>query len=244
MVWSLHHVSPETPDRSKLAAVAAYRPAWQSPGFLERISIELPRAVRLDRVPAGDYEITPAQGGVAFVGRNDPPITGPQQGAGPFHLRLPVAVQTLNLRVDQPSTLRPIAVTRPAVSRNAVRAFRYGHTQAFVFDQWAYLETEGFWIRANGTAEVVLASDDGNARHAGLPIWVTAGAVDTTIELSTGSLRESFSLTPGQRREVVLPPAESGAWPLRIRSGAGFRPSEREPGNPDVRMLAAWITIQ
>jgi hypothetical protein len=244
VVWSLHHVSPVTADRSKLAAMAAYRPAWQSPAFLERISIEVPRAVRLDRVPAGDYEITPGQSAIAFVGRNDSPITDPQLGTGPFHLRLPVSLQTLNIRVEQPSTLRPISVIRPAVSRNAVRATRYGRARAFVFDEWAYLEPDGFWTRANGTAEVVLDTDDATARQSGLPISITAGAVDTTIELSTGGLHETFSLTPGQRQDVVLPPAESGAWPLRIRSGAGFRPSERDPGSRDVRMLAAWITVR
>lgn len=237
IVWRLHGVIPVTPNRSKLAALAAYRPAWQSACFLERISLELPATTRLDRVPAGEYEITPGPGAVAFVGRNDAPITGAPIG----RLRVPVTLQTLNLRADQPSTLRPIAVTRPPVSRNAVRAARFGEARVFVFDDWAYLERDGFWTRANGSVEVVIDREDGGA--SGLPIAITAGPVDTTIELWVGSWRESFALTPGQRREVVLPPAASGMWPLRIRSGAGFRPSEREPGNRDVRLLAAWIAL-
>ncbi len=111
-----------------------------------------------------------------------------------------------------------------------------------MFDESVYLERDGFWTRAHGTADVVIDSDDA-IRQSGMPISVTSGAVDTTIELSIGRWRESIALSAGQRQEVMLPPAEAGTWPLRIRSGAGFRPSERDPGSRDVRMLAAWIAI-
>jgi hypothetical protein len=238
IVWALHGASPLTPNRSKIAALAAYRPAWQTAGFLERITIDLPATVRLDRVPAGEYEVTPANGSVISVGRSDAPIEN-----APTRFRLPVTLQTLNLRADQPSTLRPIALSTPPVSRNAVRAARYGRARAFAFDESAYLERDGFWTRANGSAEVVLDAHD-DARSSGLPISITAGAAATTIELSVGSWRHSFSLAAGQQQEIVLPPAESGVWPLHIRSGSGFRPSEQEPGSHDVRLLAAWIAIR
>jgi hypothetical protein len=76
-----------------------------------------------------------------------------------------------------------------------------------------------------------------------LPIAITAGAVPTTVTVSIGAWEESFALKAGQRQDVVLPPADGGSWPLRIRSGDGFRPSAREPGSQDVRELAAWIAI-
>lgn len=247
IVWGLHHVSPLTPDRSKLAALSAYRPAWQTTtdsGFLERLSIDLPPAARLDRVPAGEYDIAPARGAIAVVvGRNDPPIEARQLDVDRFRLRLPIAIQVLNIRADQPFTLRPTRVIEPPVSRNAVRAARFGPARAFVFDDWAYLERDGFWTRANGSATVVIDTDDEAARAAGLPVSITAGAVPTTIRMSMGNWEESFSLEAGQKQDLVLPPAESGAWPLRIRSGAGFRPSERDPASRDVRSLAAWIAV-
>ena len=250
IVWSLHGASPLTPDRSQLAALRAYRPAWQTAGFAERMAIDLPSTVRLDRVPAGEYEIMPANGAVVFVGRDDPPIESPQLDAGPFrmdspfHLRLPVALQTLHLGLAQPSTLRPLGVIRPLASRNAIRAARYGRARAFVFDDWIYLERDGFWTRANGTADVVIDADEASVRQSGLPISITAGAVATTIRLSVGSWDASYSLAAGQKQDVVLPPSNSGAWPLRIRSGAGFRPSEREPGSRDVRLLSTWVAIR
>ena len=243
IVWSLHHVSPVTPDRSKLAALAAYRP-WHTPGFLEQISIELPSTVRLNRVPAGTYELTPSRGSTISVGRTDAAIESPQPDDGPYQLRLPVAVETLNIRADLSAILRPKAIVRPPLPRNAVRAARYGRARAFFFDEWAYLERDGFWTRAHGTADVVIDSDDAGARQSGLPISITAGFVDTVLELSMPGWRQSLTLAAEQKQEVVLPAAASGTWVLRIRSGAGFRPSERDPGSRDVRLLAAWIQVR
>jgi hypothetical protein len=56
--------------------------------------------------------------------------------------------------------------------------------------------------------------------------------------------QQSYSLTPGERREITLPPPSGArAWVVDIHSGPGFRPFEREPGNTDVRLLAAWFEI-
>ena len=213
----------------------------------------------LERVPAGDYVGWAPPAGTStgtmkiFLGRNDAPIAEPslddlRNPHTPFTLRLPVMARTLNFRIESNQkselefTLRPIGVLRGALRRPATRANRYGHTRAFFFDDWAYPEKDGFWTRANGSATVVIDTDEGT-RQSGLPISITAGAVATTIKLSIGNWQESFSLAAGQKQDVVLPPADSGAWTLQIRSGDGFRPSDREPGNRDVRSLAAWIAI-
>jgi hypothetical protein len=127
--------------------------------------------------------------------------------------------------------------------RAAIRAALYGRTRAFFFDEWLYPERDGFWSRAHGSSTVILDTDEGS-RRSGLPISITAGAVPTTVSLSIGDWSESFSLAAGQKQDVMLPPADQGTWPLQIRSGPGFRPSEREPGNRDVRELAAWVAIR
>ncbi|MBM3806767.1 MAG: hypothetical protein FJW22_01080 [Acidimicrobiia bacterium] len=275
VVGAFHGAVMTTPDRSRLAAVGAYRPwlhetlvdlqtrrSLAADEFLAAMSIDMVTpAVRLNRVPAGDYEVrvtTPPASPVPlamFIGRNDPPIEAPllddlRDGRAPFLLRLPVAVQTLNLTArgdvgaGQPQlTLRPVRPAVPAVEGNALRAARYGHARVFVFDDWAYLEPDGFWTRANGSTTVVIDTNDAT-RLAGLPISITAGAVPTTIRLSTGGWERSVSLEPGAKQDVVLPPADANTWTVRVRSGAGFRPFEREPGNRDVRELAAWIAIQ
>jgi len=272
IVWSLHGAAAITEDRSKLAALGAYRPSLhqRTMDISERRSVsqsELLDALafrvqasgsRINRVPAGDYKVHANFGSSEpvsmFVGRNDPPIEAPsaedlRDDRSSFRLRLPVAAQTLNFQKpgevpeDGPMlVVTPIATRSPIYGRNAVRANRYGHARAFFFDDWAYPERDGFWTRANGAATVVIDTDEGT-RLSGLPITIVAGAEPTTMRLSIGSWEESFSLAAGQKQDVVLPPAESGAWRLRIRSGRGFRPSERDRNSRDVRSLAAWIAI-
>lgn len=279
-VWAFHtstsaDKSMVTVDRSKLAALTAFRPAWQSTtidvsgwrriseaDFLAAMPIDLlSSSIRLNRVPAGEYELLMTAKArlpvslAMFVGRNDPPIEAPpldqlSGASSPFRLRLPVALRTLNFATKEDNgagttslTLRPIRVTPPASGRYALRAARYGHARAFFFDEQAYLERDGFWTRGDGRATVVLDTDDA-ARWPGLPISITAGAVATTVSLAIGDWQESLSLTPGQQHALTLPPSSSGVWELSIRSGAGFRPSEREPGSRDVRWLSAWIAIR
>ena len=272
LVWGLHGSRAVTEDRSKVAAFGAYRPSWHPTtiDISERHSISRAELLddmafrvqasgsRINRLPAGDYRVHANSGSIEpvsmFVGRNDPPIEAPRaedlhDDRSSFRLRLPVVAQTLNFQKsgevpqDGPMlVVTPIATRSPAWARNAVRANRYGHARAFFFDDWAYPERDGFWTRANGSATVVIDTDEGT-RLSGLPITIVAGAEPTTIRLSIGKWEESFSLAAGQKQDVVLPPAESGAWPLGIRSGPGFRPSERDPGSRDVRSLAAWVAI-
>jgi hypothetical protein len=255
-----------------LATLARYRPSFQAnirelpslatltpDQLLHRFATEEDgSAIVLERVPAGDYVVSAApskavMGSVAIsIGRNVEPIAEPtlddlRNTLTPYRLRLPVMARTLNLRINAAGnttalTLRPIDV-KPALNRHgAIRAARYGHTRAFFFDEWLYPERDGFWTRAHGASDVVITTDEGT-RLSGLPIAITAGAVPTTVTVSIGAWEESFALKAGQRQDVVLPPADGGSWPLRIRSGDGFRPSAREPGSQDVRELAAWIAI-
>lgn len=271
VAWRLDAAPSLDASRSKLAVLDRFRPSWQSTimrlpwphllsadAFLAAMPIAMPGSrVTLDRVPAGDYVVsakpsTTVGGSVAIsVGRNDAPIAVPalddlRNAHSPFHLRLPVMARTLNFRVEaaEPAelVLQPVAVVPRANRSAAIRAARFGHTRAFFFDDWLYPERDGFWTRANGAAHVVLTTDEGT-RLSGLPIAITAGAAPTRVTLSTGSWEESFDLAAGQKQDVMLPPANNGTWPLRVRSGPGFRPSERDAASQDVRELAAWIAI-
>jgi hypothetical protein len=256
----------------ELATLARFRPAWQTTiralpsgkaltteAFLVQLATPVPGpATTLERVPAGEYVVLAAPsravtGSVAIsVGRNAEPIAEPtlddlRNAHSPFRLRLPVMARTLSLRVNAAGSavdlvLRPVSPRPALIQRGAIRAARYGHTRAFFFDEWLYPERDGFWTRAHGSSSVVITTDEGT-RLSGLPIAITGGAVPTSVTLSMGTWEESFALAPGRRQDVVLPPADGGSWLLRIRSGDGFRPSEREPGSRDVRELAAWIAI-
>jgi hypothetical protein len=255
--------------RSRLSGLDRFRP-WMTTivdvpamqaktidGLLEEMAVAMRGSdLRLDSVAAGEYVVSsPSPAAAAtmqvLVGRNTAPIAQPafddlRNPQTPFRLRLPVAVRMLNFRlqpaVDADVTLRPIGVVAPVNHQAAIRAARYGHARAFFFDERLYPERDGFWTRANASSTVVIDTDQGT-RLSGLPISVVAGAAPTTVSLSIGEWSESLSLAAGQKQELMLPSSDDGVWPLRIRSGAGFRPSEREPGNRDVRELAAWIAI-
>ena len=236
-------------------------PGWKSlerPDLLSRLSIDVPAGGVMNRVPAGEYEFSApldeAEGALRiFLGRNDDPIATPsldelRSASSPFRLRLPVMARNLNVRLESRTPpavvlrLRPVGLITPLAGRPATRAARFGQTRAFFFDDWAYPERDGFWTRAEGEATVVL--DSGAAHPSGLPMSVTAGQEPTTVWLSTGDWQESVTLNAGEQRDVLLPASSGGVWSLRVRSGAGFRPSEREPGNRDVRKLAAWIAMR
>ena len=264
---SRFHASPViTADRSKLSATAAFRPSWHGvirdvserrritpEEFLGALKLTIDaRTARINRLPAGDYGLEPGVRGSTLtlaVGRNDAPFESLTLD-GPVRLRLPVSLQTMHVSMDgvlpsnaPPLFVTPLAVRAPVTDRYAIRAARYRDARAFFFDEWAYPERDGFWTRAEGEAEIVVDTDD-DARLAGLPLAIIAGATDTTIDIAVGSWSETLALRAGEKRELVLPPAEDRAWRVVIRSGAGFRPSERDPGNRDVRSLAAWIAIQ
>ena len=271
-VWMFHGTAAVTADRSTLAALAGYRSwhrslldagSWRSltsDEFLRRATLEVAvddnaALLRAARVPAGLYDIEIAQptaeGRIAILlGRNGPPLE--TVATAPFTLRLPVAVASLSIRADSMAAdgatgmrIRPRLTVPPANPdrRDARRAARYGRARVFVFDERAYLEPKGFWTRSEGRATVVIDADDG-ARQTGLPIAFTAGAAATTIGISVGDWSQSYSMTPGERRVVTLPPlSDQTAWVVNIHSGPGFRPFEREPGSNDVRSLAAWFEI-
>ena len=147
--------------------------------------------------------------------------------------------------MDEPvSHLRPVGVAdAPVRAGTAIRATRYGHARAFFFDDRAYPEHDGFWTRANGRAKVVIDTDEGT-RSPGLPIFDHGRRrADDRHVVGRRVGKRRLRSPRGQKQDVTLPPASDGAWPLSIRSGAGFRPSEREPGQSRRALLAAWIAI-
>jgi hypothetical protein len=266
LAWIVNDVRPVTRDRSILAALQGQRSwhqvfvdvprvaAMSHADFLRRMSLEVPAQadaalLRAARVPAGDYEVAAADGSrgntvVVNVSRADPLL---ESGAAPFPLRLPVALSSLSVRTEGASgmRIRPLGVAPPvnADGRYAMRAARYGRARVFFFDERAYPEPKGFWTRGEGRATIVIDADDA-ARQSGLPLAFTGGAAATTIGISVGEWSQSYSLTPGQRRQLTLPPLTGArAWVVDIHSGPGFRPFEREPGSTDVRLLAAWFEI-
>jgi hypothetical protein len=265
-VWMIKETRGLTGERSILAAlrgsrgwhrtfVDLSRPAAISQSdYFDRLSLHIrPQGeaalIRAARVPAGEYEIAAADGAkgntlAVNVNRNDPLL---ESTTTPFQFHLPVDVLSLGVRSEASAgmRIRPVRVTPPVNpdGRDATRAARYGRARVFFFDERAYPEPRGFWTRGEGRATVVIDADAAS-RQSGLRLAFTVGAAATTIGISVGEWSRSYSLTPGERREITLPPLTTDrAWVVEIHSGPGFRPFEREPGSADVRLLAAWFEI-
>lgn len=221
-----------------------------------------PARLRAAGIPAGDYAVI-SEGSAAprgaisvVIGRNDTPIDQWRMdehasGVTGVSLRLPVAVAALTLRGDGTDRatlpdlrLRALSVRSPANGdgRPALRATRYGRARVFFFDEQAYLEPAGFWTRAGGAATVVIDLDE-SARTQGARLFLRAGAVATTIDVSVGAWRHSWSLQAGQEELIALPPADA-AVALTLRSGAGFRPFAIDSASDDLRELAVWVEIR
>ena len=120
----------------------------------------------------------------------------------------------------------------------ASRAARYGSTTVFLLGGQAYLEPGGSWIAGGADAEFAIAHDRGEP----VQLFVRNFAVQNTVALETDAWRQEVTLKPREERmfDVPIDPARAGVV-LRVRSAAGVRPADIEPGNQDKRVLGCWI---
>ena len=163
-----------------------------------------------------------------------------------LRLNLPAGARTLTIRGDEGARdeldlveLRPIApAVAPSTTIIARRAVRYDGIVAFFLDDRAFPEPSGFWVGGERETSVVLAPDE---RRGSLSLLLRNAPVDNTVSLEFSRRREEIALKPGEERRIELPldPA-SGSVLLRIRSSAGFRPSEADPNSRDTRLLGVY----
>ncbi len=216
-------------------------------------------AYQLAPVPSGVYRLvdeTLASSTTTLdvrIGRGESPIArwriGPETRTVERTLRLPCRVNAVIIDAD--------AATRTALSRvalqpvqvwsgdgcpdaPALRALRYGSATVFFFDESAYPEERGFWVRGQAEAFVAVMPD-GSATAATLQI--RGGAAALRVHLASGSWHDDLALQAGELKVVQVPvDRRTGAALLRIRPDGGFVPSAIDPASADRRFLACWIT--
>jgi hypothetical protein len=213
----------------------------------------------LTDLPAGRYEadassVAAARGEVhAIVGRSDRALDSwvfePGEERPQLMLDLPVAANALAITGDERAratipdlALRPVLLVPPAerlIEERARRAARYGALAVFSFDDHAYLEEPGLWVRGGTPVRLVLAGE----RAAGtVALLVRNGPVQNRVRLRSGSWSSAVALGPREERLVEIPLA-SGVALLEVRTDTGFRPSQAEPGSTDARYLGVWIEV-
>ena len=206
-------------------------------------------------VPAGSYLVSARRqagtDGWLMIGvGNDQfalvtqPIAAFDQGV---RVDVPVGVRALLVRADegardqlQSIELRPIARAEPVSPDVARRAVRYGTAAAFFLDDRAFPEPAGFWVGGARETSLVIRPDQPRP----VAVHLRNGATENVVALESGRWREEFMLKPGEERRVDIPlDPTRGAAPLRIRSAAGFRPSEVDPNSRDTRFLGVFVRL-
>jgi len=211
----------------------------------------------LPDLPAGRYEadagsVAAARGEVhAIVGRSDRALERwvfePGEERPQLVLHLPVAANAVTITGDEGAratipdlALRPVLLVPPAerlIGERARRAARYGALAVFSFDDYAYLEEPGLWVRGGTPVRLVLAAE----RAAGtVALVVRNGPVQNRVRLRSGAWSSAVALGPREERLVEIPLA-SGVALLEVRTDSGFRPSQAEPGSTDARYLGVWL---
>lgn len=227
-----------------------------------RIVVPVRRAAgRLNRpfaafpsVPAGAYSISVrrqagADGWLMIGVGNDQfsivslPLAAWEAGV---RIDLPVPVRALLVRGDEAARdqveaveLRPIAAgAQPLSTGVARRAVRYGAASAFFLDDRAFPEPSGFWVAGSRETAVAIQPDAGQK----LSLLLRNGAHQNVIALQSGNWRDELAMTPGEERRIDVP-NEARAALVRIRSSAGFRPSEVDPNSRDRRFLGVFVRL-
>ena len=204
-------------------------------------------------VPAGTYLLSTTRHGVGdgllIVGVGADQFAIVTQPLAAFdagvRIRLPVGARVLTVRGDEIARdlvgqieLHPIALeVAPSTRDLARRAVRYEGAVAFFVDDRAFPEPSGFWVGRARETSVVLAPDEGRGAVA---LMLRNGPVENTVTLEVGDKRDALVMKPGEERRVQMP---DGAVFLRIRSAAGFRPSEVDPGSRDTRLLGVYVRL-
>jgi len=174
-------------------------------------------ALRLPMLPAGVYDLV-TSGDAALsgeisvqVGRTDQSVERMRLDGLPpalpgLTLRLPVRAHSVTVKVDEAARvaardvrLRVRSLATPASPGMALRATRYGRTNAFFLDDSSFMEREGFWTRGEETTTVVLETD-AEAAHEERILLVRSGAVPTRIDVTMGNWSRSLGLPPTNSR--------------------------------------------
>ncbi|MSO55549.1 MAG: hypothetical protein EXQ55_01305 [Acidobacteria bacterium] len=240
-------------------------------GVLSRLSISTPtrrpgpaRTLLLAPgiVPAGQYELrmknpSPASGMARLViGRIARPVIAWSLASdfrdGSVEFALPVDVGSLVVEGDDEAirtsgglVLRPRQVLSGSARLTdgyARRVERYGSTLAYFFDDGAFPEVPGFWIRGGaGSAIAVMPAERGDP----IQLFVRNAPVANRVIVEVDGQAQVIDLQPREERTLPLRPAgDRLAALIRFQSNAGFRPSEVEPGSTDTRFLGVWIELR
>src|SRR5262245_1417084 len=123
----------------------------------------------------------------------------------------------------------------------ARRAGRYGPAIVFLVDGVAYMEKAGAWVSGRDEARFVIVPDAGSM----VRLLLRNFAADNVVTIDSAGGQQEYAMKPREERTVEVPvDSRTGAAIVRVKSAAGARLSDLEPGNLDFRLLGCWIQVQ
>jgi hypothetical protein len=146
------------------------------------------------------------------------------------------AVSALSIRAER-------VVSGPARfdGLEARRVGRYGPAMVFLVDGSAYMEKVGAWVAGRNEAGFVIVPDAGSM----VRLLLRNFAVDNVVTIDSAGSQQEYPMKPRDERTVEVPvDGRTGAAIVRVKSAAGARPSDLEPGNLDLRLLGCWVQVQ
>lgn len=171
-------------------------------------------------------------------------------GAGEFSFPfvLPTAVPRVALDSD-PASRAALTVSLGVEDAMPVReavamrsAAHYGATDVLFLDEQIYQESEGFWVRGRQAAKFVLESSTNSpVSPLSVRVLVRNGGAANTVTIEAGSFQRVLPMTLFQEQEIDIPLSPTGSVTVRVASGDGFVPADKQPGNNDHRLLGVWI---
>ena len=125
----------------------------------------------------------------------------------------------------------------------------YESADVFFVDDNVFVESAGFWVRGEQTANVVVAPPairgGRGTPGAGFQMVLRNGAAQNVVTVDTGNHPPStLRLAPSEERAVDLSQGvSSDAVRVQIRSASGFRPSDASQ-SADTRYLGVWVALR
>jgi hypothetical protein len=170
-------------------------------------------------------------------------------GAGEFAFPFLVPASVGSLVIDADPGMRPsmsvsVGVDAPIEGSAApVRAaVQYPAAGVLFLDDMAFVEKDGFWVRGKEAAQFVVVPATNDA--ATFKLLVRNGASPNQVSIESGTFQKLLIMSPGQEQELEIPLAAGAGATVRVASGDGFVPAEKNPESADRRLLGVWIQIR
>lgn len=186
-----------------------------------------------------------------MVGRSDTPwrvfdIPGPGEFSFPFLIPAEVPSLALDTAPDDRGALRvELSVEDAVPSQGGVAlksAAHYGTSDVLFLDEQVFVEDAGFWVRGRQAATFMLVAA---AKEGVTPLTSRVlfrnGGTPNSVAVESGTFQRLLTMQPFEEKELDLPLTPGGIATVRVASGEGFVPADREPGNGDRRLLGVWV---